>query len=64
MVLHFIFVLQFEFMRTRKVQSKIEPELEKHIFDTVPDFKEKVGMSNYIRTALIQKSKFKAKSIS
>jgi len=47
-------------MRDRKVQSKIEKELETHIIDTTPDFKS-IGMSNYIRTALIQKSKFKKK---
>lgn len=43
--------------RTRKIQSKIEPELEKHIKDVTPGFKD-IGMSNYIRDALIRRSKF------
>lgn len=43
--------------RVRKLQSKVEPELEKHIKEQ-EDFS---GMSDYIRVALIQKSKFKKK---
>lgn len=43
--------------RTRKLQSKVEPELEKHVKGQ-EDFS---GMSDYIRVALIQKSKFKRK---
>lgn len=44
-------------MRIRKVQAKIEKELEDHVKE-LPDFN---GMSNYIRTSLIQRSKFKIK---
>ena len=44
-------------MRTRKIQAKVEPELEEHIKDQ-KDFK---GMSNYIRRALIQRSKYTPK---
>lgn len=42
-------------MRTRKLQSKVEPELENHV-KAQSDFD---GMSDYIRTSLIQRSKFK-----
>lgn len=45
-------------MRTRKIQSKIEPELEEHIKNVTPNWKD-VGMSNYIRKALIARSKYK-----
>jgi hypothetical protein len=44
--------------RTRKIQSKIEPELEDHIKKVVPNF-EGIGMSNYVREALIKRSKYK-----
>lgn len=43
--------------RTRKLQSKVEPDLEKHVKEQ-EDFS---GMSDYIRVALIQKSKYKRK---
>lgn len=43
------------FMRERKVQSRIERELEEHVKNQ-EGFE---GMSEYIRKALIQKSKFK-----
>jgi hypothetical protein len=43
--------------RTRKLQSKVEPDLENHVKEQ-EDFS---GMSDYIRVALIQKSKFKKK---
>jgi hypothetical protein len=44
-------------MRTRKIQSKVEPELETHV-QKQPDYK---GMSDYIRTSIAQRSKFKVK---
>ena len=44
-------------MRTRKLQSKVEPELEDHV-KKQPDYQ---GMSDYIRIAIKQKSKFKPK---
>ena len=46
-------------MRTRKIQSKIEPELELHVRKQ-KDFKK--SMSNYVRTALIERTKFKTNS--
>lgn len=44
-------------MRTRKIQSKIEPELEIEV-KKQPDFK---GMSDYVRSLLIKKTKFRTK---
>jgi hypothetical protein len=44
-------------MRTRKIQAKIEPELEDYV-KRQKDFK---GMSNYVRKALIQRSKYTPK---
>ena len=46
-------------MRTRKIQAKIEPELE----DYVKEQKDFDGMSNYIRRALIQRSKYTPKKV-
>ena len=43
-------------MRTKLVQSKIEPELKDYI-ERLPDFKF-FGMSNYVRKALIEASGF------
>jgi len=45
-------------MRTRKIQAKVEPELEIHV-KKQKDFKK--SMSNYIREALIQRSKYTPK---
>ena len=45
-------------MRSRKIQAKVEPELELHVMKQ-PEFR---GMSDYVRDALIRKSKFKADS--
>lgn len=49
-----------ETKRIRKLQSKVEPDLEKHVKQQ-DDFS---GMSDYIRIALIQKSKYKRKKVS
>jgi len=43
-------------MRSRKIQSKIEPELEE-LVKKQRDFKN--SMSNYVRNLLIKKTKFK-----
>lgn len=44
--------------RTRKIQARIEPELEAHV-KKQKDFD---GMSNYVRRLLIQRSKYTPKS--
>ena len=44
--------------RTRKIQARVEPDLEEH----VKKQKDYDGMSNYIRRLLIQRSKYTPKT--